>query len=58
MAKGMLVQFKFKLNQVVKTPLGEKGIITMLGVDASGPQYFVVTKNNSQWFTQDLFKVK
>ena len=35
------VKFRFELYDRVNTPLVEEGIITMLGVDDGGNQYFV-----------------
>lgn len=48
----MNVTFKFSLDQVVTTPFGENGIVSMLGVDEGGNQYFVKTKAASTWFKE------
>ena len=52
----MKVVFKHGLDQSVTTIFGEKGIITMLGFDEGGIQYFVKTKSNSQWFKEQEVK--
>jgi hypothetical protein len=48
----MKVTFKFELDQVVKTILGNKGVIGMLGVDDGGVSYFVKGEKNSDWFKE------
>lgn len=39
----MKVEFKYELEQRITTPFGKDGIITMLGFDDGGIQYFVKT---------------
>lgn len=46
------VNFKFKIDQRVITSFDEKGIVTMLGFDDGGQQYYVKTKPDSQWFKE------
>ncbi len=54
---GSLIAFKFKTNQVVKTPFGEKGIISMLGYDDGGQTYFTKTKGGGgSWFKESELK--
>lgn len=47
------VEYKFDLDQKVKTPFGDEGIVSMIGFDEGGKQYFVKTSNNGQWFKED-----
>ena len=49
----MDVHFKFNMDQRVITPFGEEGIVSMLGVDNGGNQYWVKAKSNSQWFKEN-----
>lgn len=51
------VNFKYDVDQKVFTPFDEKGIITMLGYDEAGQQYYVKTANNNSWFKEDALKV-
>jgi hypothetical protein len=48
------VNFKYDLNEVVTTPLNDKGIILMAAVDRGGIIYYVSTKLNSEWFQEKL----
>ena len=50
----MEVTFKHNLNEKIETPLGDKGMITMLGVDEGGNQYFITTPGNSdnRWWSE------
>lgn len=52
----MKLEFKFELNQSVTTIFDEKGIVTMLGFDEGGNQYYVKTKSYSQWFKENELK--
>ncbi len=47
------IDFKFDIDQKVKTPFGDEGIITMLGYDDGGKQYYVKTAQNDQWFKEN-----
>lgn len=44
------VEFKFDVDNMVKTILGDKGLVTMCAIN-EGPehQYFVVRSNGSNW---------
>lgn len=44
--------FKFVLDQKVTTPFGKLGIVTMLGFNDGGNQYYVKTESESQWFKE------
>lgn len=46
------VTFKFDLDQAVKTPFGDDGIVTMLGRDDGGNCYYVKTAKFSQWYKE------
>ena len=50
------VLFKYDLDQRVVTPFGDAGLIQMLGYDDAKEQYFVKTKDNSQWYKEDQIK--
>ena len=52
----MTVTFKFELDQRVITPFEEKGIVSCLGFDDGGNQYYVKTKSESQWFKEKELK--
>ena len=47
------VNFKYDLDDRVRTRLGASGIITLLGVDERGPIYYVITDQNSDWWKED-----
>ena len=49
----MRVEFKFELDTWVKTPFGERGLITTLAYDESGIIYSVKTKNTRSWFKEN-----
>ncbi len=51
-----VVEFKFRMDEKVKTPLDVIGIIAMMAVDNEGNQYFVKTKYSSEWFREDQLK--
>ncbi len=46
------VEYKFDIDQRVVTPFGEDGIVTMLGYDDGGQQYYVREKERSNWFKE------
>ena len=46
------VDYKFTMDQKVTTPFDETGIISMLGFDEAGNQYYVKTKADSKWFKE------
>lgn len=48
----MKVEFSFILDQKVKTPFDEIGIVSMLGVDDGGKTYFVKTAATGAWFKE------
>lgn len=55
--KKTTVTFSFNVDQLVKTPFGEKGIVSMLGYDSGGPVCFVKTKGGSgSWFKESELK--
>lgn len=45
--------FKYSLGQKVTDPLGNIGIVKMLGVDEGGVQYHVQFSSNSNWWLED-----
>ncbi len=50
-------EFKYNLYQEVATPLCEKTLITMLGVDDNGKCYYCesnVQGVNNKWWKEDL----
>ena len=53
---GKTVEFKFDLDQKVTTTFGVKGIVTMLGVDDDGNQYFVATGKSTGWYKENLLE--
>ena len=44
--------FKFGIGQKVTDPLGNIGIVKMLGVDDGGVQYHVQCSSNSNWWLE------
>lgn len=46
--------FKFGLDDMVVTPFGIDGIITMLGFDGDGRKYYVQTESNSDWYKEKM----
>jgi len=51
------VEYKFDIDEVViVTHTGEKGVVSMLGFDDGGVQYFVKLKDNNQWWKEKQLK--
>ncbi|MES2207301.1 MAG: hypothetical protein V4525_10990 [Pseudomonadota bacterium] len=48
----MPVEFKFSLDQKVKTTFGSIGIVSMLGFDSGGQHYYVKTEHNDAWLKE------
>ena len=46
-------EFKFCLDQPVKTIFGKEGIVTFLGINGEGIKYFVLTDNGSEWYKEE-----
>jgi len=46
------VSYKFSIDDRVKTPFGNPGIVTMLGLDDGGNKYYVKTELDSQWYKE------
>ena len=46
------VEFKFAVDEKIRTELGDKGIVRMLAFDEAGNQYSVITKNGQAWFKE------
>lgn len=46
------VEYKFDMDQKVRTPFGDEGIITMLAYDEGGNKYYVQTASTSGWFKE------
>lgn len=46
------VEYVYKIDQKVKTPFGDVGIVSMLGFDDGGNQYFVKTATDGQWYKE------
>jgi len=51
------VSFEFDIDEQVKTPFGDLGIVSMLGYDDGGPQYFVKTKEGGNWYKESQLSV-
>lgn len=49
----MTVEFKYKLDQGVNTPFGDKGIVAMLAFDGGGKTYYVKTSNIESWYKEE-----
>jgi len=51
----MKAEFAFSINQVVKTILGDKGIVDMAAINNSGEEcYYVKLKGGQgEWFNRD-----
>ena len=49
----MNVEFKFEIDQKVKTIFGDMGVINMAGIDdAKENKYFVQWSSDSQWMKE------
>lgn len=46
------IEFKYNLDDMVTTLFGDVGIISMLGADEAGKQYYVKTKQSAGWFKE------
>lgn len=46
------VKFLYDIDDVIVTPLGDKGVVKMLGYDDGGVQYYVQCPNNSAWWKE------
>lgn len=46
------VEYKYDLDEKVSTPFDQVGIVTMLGFDEGGNQYYVKTANTGSWFKE------
>lgn len=44
--------FKFVIDQKVKTPFGDVGLVSTAAVDDSGVVYFVKTAAGGNWFKE------
>ena len=52
------VTFEFDVDQEVETPFGDIGIVSTLGFDTAGNQYYVQRDKGCQWFKEDQLKAK
>lgn len=52
------VKYAFDIDQEVKTPFGDTGIITMLGHDDGGNKYAVKTATDTQWYKEKQLVAK
>lgn len=50
------VEFKFDVDQEVVTAFESKGIVSLLGYDDGGNQYYVKTQKGSTWFKEKQLK--
>ena len=46
------VEFKFDLDEKVKTAFGEVGFISMCALDDGGNVYYVKTSNHDKWLKE------
>lgn len=46
------VIFLFDIDQKVKTPFGDDGIVSMLGIEDGGNIYYVKTAKYAQWYKE------
>ena len=46
------VEFSFNLDQRVKTPFEDEGIVTMLAFDDRGKAYYVKTSKTGNWYKE------
>lgn len=49
----MEATFRYKIDQLVKTPFGDVAIIAMNAVDGEGNQCFVKTASDEKWFKEN-----
>lgn len=47
------VVFAFELDEKVRTPFGDDGIIYMCALDDVGKIYFVKTSKDDKWFKEN-----
>jgi hypothetical protein len=52
MESAMNTTFKFSLDQKIKTPFGEVGMVKMCAVDETGINYYVKTAGGGNWFKE------
>ena len=52
----MEVKFIFRMDETVITPFGEDCIVSMLGYDDGGQQYYIKTKDGANWFKEDQLR--
>ncbi|MFA6100445.1 MAG: hypothetical protein WC750_06290 [Patescibacteria group bacterium] len=52
------LNFLYEIDQRVITPFGEDGIVSMLAYDDGGKQYYVKTKDASNWFKEGQLQAK
>lgn len=51
------INFLFDIGQIVKTPLGDKGLVQMAAVDEGGIlKYYVICSNGASWFVEHHLK--
>lgn len=48
----MNVNYKYKMDDKVRTPLHDPGIVTMLGYDDDGCKYYVKTALFNAWYKE------
>lgn len=46
------VTYRFDIDEMVKTPFMDEGIVIMLAFDDGEQKYYVQTKRNSGWFKE------
>lgn len=54
----MKVEYAFGIDQEVKTPFGDDGIVVMLGYDDGGKCYHVKTSKDGQWYKEKELTAK
>jgi hypothetical protein len=53
----MTVEFAFEIDQKVKTPIGDLGIVTNLCINnTKQKQVFIQTSNGGDWWREDQIK--
>jgi hypothetical protein len=54
---GTKVDYKFNMDEIVEViATGDKGVVTMLGYDDAGPQYYVKFRTVNQWWKERQLK--